>query len=89
MPTRPFDSSNPVSVLVPRLSRSLEMSSLSVPMPQRAERIDWGTSPSMEWPAGAVVDGRALGRGVCWALAIEGAGAICIYCLWQFWSLIR
>ncbi|MGP8253273.1 MAG: hypothetical protein ACLQHF_14680 [Terracidiphilus sp.] len=65
------------------------MSSLSVPLLQCAERVDRGTSPSMEWPADAVVEGRAVFKGVCWALAIEGATAICIYGLWHFWSLIR
>lgn len=88
MLTAPFDNSNLASVVVPRISNSLAMSSVSVSLPQPTECLERGTSLSMEWPADGVVGGRAY-KGACWALAIEGVSAICIYGLWRLWSLIR
>lgn len=46
-------------------------------------------SPEAEWPPEAIVDLRALGRGVCWALAIEGAAALCFYGAWHLWHVWR
>lgn len=89
MPTRPFDNSNSTSLAVPRFPRLLEMSSQPVPLLQRSERVDRGASSTIDWPDNPDVEGRALGKGVCWALAIEGAAAIGIYGLWHLWSLIR
>ena len=88
MLTGQFDNSNLASVVVLRLPRSLAMSSLSVSLLQPTESVERGTSPGMEWPADAVVEGRAF-KGACWALAIEGVSAICIYGLWHLWSLTR
>jgi hypothetical protein len=88
MPTGTFDNPNLASVVVPRVSRPLEMSCLSAPFQLHAGHVDRGGCPSMEWPADAVVEGRAW-KGACWALAIEGAAAILIYGMWQFWSIIR
>ncbi|MFZ0306122.1 MAG: hypothetical protein WAL75_25785 [Terracidiphilus sp.] len=88
MTTGTLHHSNLATVVVPRLSRSLEMSSLSVQFMHRAGNVDWARTRSMDWPPDAVIEGRAF-KGVCWALAIEGAAAICIYGLWQLWSLIR
>jgi hypothetical protein len=89
MSTRLFDNSNLAGSLAPRLSGSLKMSSLSVPLPQRIERIDRRTSPGMQWGVDAADEGRVFFRGLCWSLAIEGAAAICIYGLWHLWSLTR
>jgi hypothetical protein len=88
MPAGIFENSNLASVVVPRLSRPLDMSSLSVPFQLRAEREDMGGSPGMEWPADPAVEGSAW-KGVCWALAIEGAAAICMYGLWRLPGFIR
>lgn len=40
-----------------------------------------------EWPAEALVNLHDLGKGVRWALAIEGVAALTIYAAWQLWRL--
>jgi hypothetical protein len=40
-----------------------------------------------EWPAAAIVNLHLLGKGVGWALAIEGAAALSIYGIWYLWHL--
>lgn len=90
MPTRPFDSSNLTSSAVPSLSRSLQMSSLAVPLPQPGVLGDSSLSPvDLEYPVHAVVDRRALTKGVSWALGIEGAAALCIYAVWHILRLVH
>ena len=50
--------------------------------------LEAGTiSPEMEWPEQTVVDIRSLGRGVRWALTIEGAAALCLYAIWHLLRL--
>jgi hypothetical protein len=88
MPAGTLENSNLASVVFPRLSRPLDMNSLSVPFQLGAERVDIGGSPSMESPVDPDLEGSAL-KGVCWALAIEGAAAICMFGLWRLSSLIR
>jgi hypothetical protein len=83
-----FENSNLASVEVPLLSRPLEMSSLSIPHQLLAKRVNMGSIPRTEWPDDAVVEGGAY-KGACWAFAIEGAAAICIYGIWHFCSVIR
>jgi len=45
-------------------------------------------SSGLEWPVDAVVDQEALGRGVRWALGIEGVAALGIYILWHLWVVL-
>jgi len=40
-----------------------------------------------EWPAKAAVNLRLLGKGVSWALGIEGATAVCLYAAWFLWHV--
>jgi len=40
-----------------------------------------------QWPAEAFVNRRDLGRGVSWALAIEGLAALGCYAAWHLWRL--
>ena len=89
MLTRPFDSSNYSTNAASRLSPSLQMSSLAVPI-SRPDGFGAGSaSRVVEWPAEVIVDRNALGRGVCWALGIEGTAALFIFMLWHLWTLVR
>jgi hypothetical protein len=88
VPTQPFDNSNLAAISTPRLSSSLQMSSYAAPL-----RLDVFERRSMcpqgEWSAEAVVDLRKLGRGVGWALAIEGTAAFFVCVAWHLLSLLR
>jgi hypothetical protein len=55
----------------------------SLAQPQGLETSS--VSPESERPDEAVVDLRLLGRGVRWALAIEGVAAMSIYVVWYLW----
>jgi hypothetical protein len=88
MPTGAIENSNLACAVVIRVLPSLEMGSPSVPSVLLVEHVEKAASSSMELPADAVVDGRAF-KGACWALAIEGTAAICIFFVWRIFSLIH
>lgn len=89
MPTRPFDNSNFVTLPMRPLSPTYQMSSYAVPL-TRPGVLDGGMlERNAEWPSEVMVDVRALGKGVAWALGIEGVGALCIFLVWHFWSFLR
>ena len=89
MPTRSFDNSKMATYSSAPLARSIEMSSFAVPL-TRSRAIDEGqVSAEIGWSPEAVVDLGALGKGVGWALAIEGSAALCIYFACQLWILLR
>jgi hypothetical protein len=87
VPTRSFDNSNPGTFPAPPLSRSLQMGSYAAPMLRR--RVIQERGVYREMPAEAVADIRVLGKGVGWALAIEGAAALCVCLVWHLCSLLR
>jgi hypothetical protein len=39
----------------------------------------------VEWNPEAVVDHQLLGKGIRWALGIEGVTALCLYAIWFVW----
>lgn len=89
MPSRRFDNTNLTIISPSLLSPPLEMSSYAAPLTQ-ADVLGAGTmSPEVEWPVQTVVDPRSLGKGVSWALGIEGAAALCLYGIWHLWHLWR
>jgi hypothetical protein len=68
------------------------MNSFVFPLPQEGPLGDGYIGPTAEWPADAVVDYRALGKGVSWALGMEGAAALFIYFTWHLlvtWHLLH
>jgi hypothetical protein len=70
-------------------SQPLQMSSVAAPFTQGHALEAGAMGPEAECPAQAVVDLRRLGKGVCWALGIEGAAALCLYLIWDLWQLWR
>jgi hypothetical protein len=40
-----------------------------------------------DWRSEGAVNLRLLGKGVGWALGIEGATAVCLYAIWSLWHL--
>ena len=85
MPSRRFDDASLNAPSPSLLSAPLRMSSYAPPFTQ-GHILEAGTiSPKAEWPEQKAVDFRSLGRGVRWALTIEGAVALCIYAIWLFW----
>ena len=89
MPSRPFDNPNIGTTAVSPLAPSYQMSSSALPMLRPRVFSGRGMSPEAEWPAEAVVDIRVLGRGVAWALAIEGTAAFTMYIAWHLFTLLR
>lgn len=89
MPTGPFDSSNFAAIAAPPIPTSLQMSSLAVRIARPGTFGEVSASREVEWPVDAIVDRGALGKGVRWALGIEGVAALLIYALWHLWSIIR
>jgi len=65
----------------PQCASPAPMSSYSFPV-LRAEGMSVDAMKAeAEWPAEAVVNHHDLGKGVRWALAIEGIAAMCIYAI--------
>lgn len=89
MPTRPFDHSNFATLPVRPLSPTYQMSSYAVPLARPGILAGSGPGRDGEWPPEAMVNVRALGKGVAWALGIEGVGALCIFLVCHFWSFLR
>lgn len=89
MPTRPFDNSNFATLPISPLSPTYKMSGYAVPL-TRPGMLDGGRfDGDAEWPPEAVLNVRALGKGVAWAFGIEGVGALCIFLVWHFWPFLR
>ena len=65
----------------PQLAPLAPMSSYSFPVLRTEGMSVDATKAQAEWPAEAVVNHHDLGKGVRWALAIEGAAAMCIYAI--------
>lgn len=72
-----------------RPSPRLQMSSYAGPLIRTQVMRPGAVSAEAEWPAEAFVKFRDLGRGVRWALAIEGAAALSICGLWYLCHLWR
>jgi hypothetical protein len=87
--TQAFDNANPTDASPSLLSPTMQMSSYAAPM-MAAQVIDSSpTDAEAEFPPEAIVNWGNLGKGVRWALAIEGAVALVIYGGWQLWRFWR
>ena len=71
------------------LSPRLQMSSDATPLLRSQVMKAGAVVAEAEWPAEAIVNLRDLGRGVSWALAIEGAAALSLLAVWYLWHLWR
>lgn len=89
MLTRPIDNSSLASRPFAPSARSMEMSARAVPLLDPVEFADRRHATSHEWLDQSVVDTRALGRGLTWALGIEGVAALLIYGAWHLWTILR
>lgn len=89
MPTRSFDKSSLVTISSAPPSPTLKMSSYAAPVLRPRASENDTLSPESEWPPEAVVDVRLLGKGVGWALAIEGVAAFTLYAIWHLWHIWR
>lgn len=87
MTTAKFENWNPATISAPLLSRSLPMHSFAVPAMQRLLSDGRGGThviePKAEWATEAFEEFRHTGKGVLFALAIEGAAALCAYVIWH------
>ena len=72
-----------------RPSPRLQMSSYAGPLIRTQVMRPGAVSAEAEWPAEAFVDLGDLGRGVSWALAIEGAATLIVCAAWHLWELWR
>ena len=84
MPARLFNNPDPMAMPTPRLPSSLEMSNHATSLRFRVHERG-----GMEHEAEAVVDLRALGKGVCWALTIEATGGLCLFAAWHLLIFLR
>jgi len=85
--TQRFDDAHLVaaspSLLVPRI----QMASYASTFASAQAIASSGLRAKTEWASDAIVNLRLLGKGVGWALAIEGAAALSLYALWHMWQL--
>ena len=72
----------------PLPSSPLQMSSYAGALPQPPALRSGGTNVDAEWPAETIVNAHDLGKGVSWALAIEGAAALAICLVWRLWHFL-
>jgi len=89
MPTKVFDNPTRAGMAIPQLLATLQMSSCATPLLRPREFEDRGIRPEADFPTDAVVDVGALGRGVRWALSIEGAAVLGFYVLWHLLRLLH
>ena len=89
MPHGRFDNASLTAISPSLPSAPLQMSSYAAPF-THGHALEAGImSPKAKWPEQNVVDFRSLGKGVSWALTIEGAAALCLYAVWHLWLLWR
>lgn len=83
MPTQRLDGAHLATVTYSAMAPALSVGRHTVPlMPTQAMKAG-GLGPEAEWPAEALVDLHALGKGVIWALLLEGMAAFSFYAVWQ------
>jgi hypothetical protein len=87
MATQPFDNAHLLTVSPSQLAPQLRMSSYAATLAGAKVLRSGAARADAEWPAGAIVDLHRLGKGVGWALGIEGAAALSIYGIWYLWHL--
>lgn len=77
---------NPANISAPSLSRSLPMNGYAAPALQHllsdGSSRARATEPKAEWAAQAFEEFRHTGKGVVYALVIEGAAALCACAAW-------
>ena len=78
MHTRSFHNTHMAAASSSLLSPTMPMSSYAAPFPDVTVPV-----ANPEWPAEAIADLHRLGKGLSWALGIEGAAAIGIYVTWH------
>ena len=86
MATQPFDNAHLLTASPSLLAPQLQLSSYA-PTVAGTEVLRSGAVPAdAEWPGEAIVNLHRLGKGVCWALGIEGAAALSLYGIWLLWN---
>ena len=88
MQSQAFDNANLSAPSSSLLSPTIEMSSFAAPLAAHVVESS-ATDAEAEFPPEAIVNWGDLGKGVRWALAIEGAAALVVYGTWQLWHLWR
>ncbi len=87
MATAKLENWNPATLSASLLSHSLPMSSFATPAMQHllsdGATMANALEPKAEWAAEAIDEFRHVGKGVCFALAIEGAAALCACVIWH------
>jgi len=83
MPTQRFNGVHPATVTYSALAPALPVGRYAVPIMTSPATKGEAMSAEADWPAEAFVDLHALGKGVVWALLIEGVAAFCFYAVWQ------
>lgn len=86
--TRGFENKGLTATPRSLLSPTMQMSSYAAPLTAAQVVSTNTTDAEAEWPPETVVDWGDLGKGVRWALTIEGILALVFYGGWQllhFW----
>ena len=65
------------------------MSSYAAPLMPAQVLDSSAMDAEAEWPPEAIVNWGNLGKGIRWAIAIEGVAALAVYGAWQLWHLWR
>jgi len=86
MLSRPFDNPHAGRFSASPVAQSYQMSSAAA-LPMLRPRVR-DLHAESEWPPEAVVDIRVLGKGVAWALAIEGTAAMFISVIWHLCRIL-
>lgn len=89
MQDRPFDQQNLAMPSSTLLSPALPVSGGAVPFAATSTLDTSSVDAEAEWPPESIVDTKKLGKGVCWAFAIEAAGALGIIAIWELLRRLR
>jgi hypothetical protein len=87
MATQPFDNAHLLTVSPSQLAPQLQMSSYATTVAGAHVLRNCAVRADAESAAEAIVNLHRLGKGVGWALAIEGVAALSIYGIWYLWHL--
>ena len=88
MQARPEEFSK-LSMSSPAISRPLPLVGYAPPLADAPPLESMSPDSAAEWPPEAIVDGRKLGKGLRWALTIEGIAALIFYGAWYLRHLLR
>jgi hypothetical protein len=82
-----LESAHLLTVSPSPITPQMQMASYAARLANAQAGASGGIRAQAEWQPEGAANLRLLGKGVGWALGIEGATALCLYAMWLLWHL--